>query len=155
MNVGHIFKTKGAEVHAIGPDQPLTDAVALMMRHRIGSLAVLERGALLSIVTERDVMRAVHESLPRFSALRVRDVMAPTLVCCRAQDSIDAAMELLFNNELGRRVRHLPVMDGATLIGIISIGDLVQTLLTETRFENKLLRSYIRNWPEAEDAVAR
>jgi CBS domain-containing protein len=152
MNVGHILKTKGAEVHAIGPNQPLTDAVALMMRHRIGSLAVIEVDKLLSIVTERDVMRAVHESLQQFPTLRVRDVMAPKLVCCQAHDSIDAAMELLFNNELGRRVRHLPVRDGEALLGIISIGDLVQTLLTETRFENKLLRSYIKNWPEAEEA---
>jgi len=152
MNVAHIFRTKEPALHSIEPDQPLTDAVALMMRHRIGSLAVMETGKLVSIVTERDVMRAVHEDLGGFARKKVREVMAPKLVCCRAQDSLDAAMELLFNNELGRRVRHLPVRDGETLLGIISIGDLVQALLTETRFENKLLRSYIKNWPEAEEA---
>lgn len=152
MDVGHIFRTKGAELHSIAPQQPLTDAVALMMRHRIGSLAVIDDGRIVSIVTERDVMRAVSESLPQFQQLLVRDVMAPKLVYCRAQDSIDSAMELLFNNELGRRIRHLPVMKGDVLLGIISIGDLVQALLTETRFENRLLRSYIKNWPEAEEA---
>lgn len=148
MNVGHILKTKGAEVYAIGPDQPLTDAVELMMRHHIGSLAVMNEGKLVSVVTERDVMRAVDDSLGEFVSLRVRDVMAPKLVCCEAQDGLDTAMELLFKNELGQRIRHLPVKDGEELLGIISIGDLVQTLLTETRFENKLLRSYIKNWPE-------
>ena len=148
MNVGHIFRTKPAAIHAIGPNQPLTDAVNLMMRHRIGSLAVMDGEKLVSIVTERDVMHAVEVSLARFTELRVRELMASRLVCCQSSDSIDAAMELLFNNELGRRIRHLPVLEGERLLGIISIGDLVQALLTETRFENKLLRSYIKNWPE-------
>jgi CBS domain-containing protein len=151
MNVGHIFRTKGSDIYSIGPDQPLTDAVALMMSHRIGSLAVMEKGKLVSIVTERDVMGAVHSDLNRFGALKVRDVMAKKLVCCDARASIDEAMELLFTNDLGRRIRHLPVREGERLLGIISIGDLVQTMLTETRFENRLLRSYIKNWPEGEE----
>ena len=151
MNVGHIFRSKGSELFSIGPDQPLTDAVTLMMSHRIGSLAVMEKGKLVSIVTERDVMGAVHSDLRRFAELKVRDVMAKRLVCCDARASIDEAMELLFNNDLGRRIRHLPVRDGERLLGIISIGDLVQTMLTETRFENRLLRSYIKNWPEGEE----
>ncbi|MFA5529143.1 MAG: CBS domain-containing protein [Thiohalomonadaceae bacterium] len=149
MKVRHLFNNKGFDLYFVAPEQPLTDAVAVMMRHRVGSLAVLENEDLVSIVTERDVMQAVHSRLDDLTAITVREVMAPRLIWCNADDSIDDAMELMFHNELGKRVRHLPVMDGDRLMGIISIGDIVQALLTEVRFENRLLRNYIKNWPEA------
>lgn len=148
MKVRHLFNTKGFELFFIAPEQPLTDAVAIMMRHRVGSLAVLENEDLVSIVTERDVMQAVHGRLDDLRTITVQEVMAPKLIHCDADDSIDDAMERMFHNELGKRVRHLPVMDGDRLMGIISIGDIVQALLTEVRFENRLLRNYIKNWPE-------
>jgi len=150
MKIRHLFDTKGFTLYFIAPEEPLTHAVELMMRYRIGSLAVMENEQLISIVTERDVMRAVHERLGDFGTLAVHEVMAPRLVTCHADESIDDAMERMFENELGRRVRHLPVLDGDRLMGIISISDIVHALLTEVRFENRLLRSYIKNWPEAE-----
>jgi CBS domain-containing protein len=150
MKVRHLFDTKGYNLYFIAPEEPLTHAVEIMMRHRIGSLAVMENEQLVSIVTERDVMHAVYQRLDAFRTITVREVMAPALVYCQADESIDEAMERMFNNELGRRVRHLPVLDGDQLMGIISIGDIVQALLTQVRFENRLLRSYIKNWPEAE-----
>lgn len=148
MKVGQLFAKKGYEIFSVGPAQPLTDAIDIMMRQRIGSLAVIENGRLVSIITERDVMRAVHSHLAGFTRVRVADFMAPMLVCCKADDSLDQAMDLMFNNETGRRVRHLPVTEDERLVGIISIGDIVQALLTEVEFENRLLRNYIKNWPE-------
>lgn len=150
MKVRHIFRKKGYEYHTIGPEELLKDAVAAMMTHRIGSLLVTEDDELLSIITERDVMRTVHERQGECFRIQVRDVMAPHLVCCRAEDSVDEAMELMFRNETGKRIRHLPVLDGKQLVGVLSIGDVVEALLTETRFENRLLKTYIKHWPEDE-----
>lgn len=153
MNIGHILKTKGSTYFSVSPEQPVTDAVALMMAHRIGSLIVLDGGdqhKMAGIVTERDVLRGVSRDLPRFADLRVRDLMSTALVTCTAAQSVDEAMDLMLHNATGQRIRHLPVVEDGVLLGVISIGDLVEALLTETRFENRLLKNFIKNWPEEE-----
>lgn len=150
MNVGHLLRD-GEGFHSVGPRQRLLDAVRLMMQHRIGALVVLEADELVGIITERDVLGAVDShaaDLNAAGALRVADLMSTELVVCGSDTSVDRAMELMIHNRTGRRVRHLPVVDAGALQGVVSIGDLVQALLTETEFENKLLRNYIKNWPE-------
>lgn len=152
MKVVNILRKRGGKYHSIAPDQSLADAVALMMQHRIGSLVVMEGARLVSIVTERDVMRAVHEHRENFSQVKVRDAMAPSLVLCKEVCTLDEAMEKMFTNETGQRIRHLPIVaETGEVLGVISIGDIVEALLTEVRFENKLLKHYIKNWPEPED----
>jgi len=136
--------------HSIEPDQLLCEAVELMMEHRIGALLVMENGKLKSIVTERDVMGAVDKHKEKLSEIKVKDVMAPSLITCKSDDDIAQAMEMMTNNSTKQRIRHLPVIDGDKLAGVISIGDIVQVLLTETKFENRLLKNYIQNWPEDE-----
>lgn len=149
MNIEHILKKKGAQCHRIDPDKPLTEAVASMMECRVGSLLVFdEQDQLAGIVTERDVLRAVHRFGADLSGVKVKDVMAQNLVTCAPGDSVDDIMERMLNNPTEKRIRHLPVMDGGVLKGIISIGDVVDALLTETRFENRLLRNYVKNWPD-------
>ena len=152
MKVSRILQNKGNEYYGIAPDQPLTDAVRLMMDYRIGSLVVMENGVLISIITERDIMGAVDKYQAELSGISVREMMAPKLVTCSSDDSIDHAMDLMTNNLTKRRVRHLPIVDDGKLVGVISIGDIVYALLTETKFENQLLKNYIKNWPE-ESAV--
>lgn len=152
MNLGHVLKNKNATVLSIEPDDLLTEAVARMMANRVGSLVVLDNGKLLSIVTERDVMWAVNSHDANVKSVRVRDVMAKQLVTCETSDTLDQAMNMMINNALGHRIRHLPVMENGEFIGLISIGDIVQALLTETKFENNLLKHYIKNWPESEEA---
>ena len=151
MKALHLLKDRSPSYISIAPDQTMAEAVEVMMRHNIGALVVMDDSRLSGIVTERDVMRIVHSHGVDLSNLRVRDVMASELVMCQGEDSLDHVMELLFHNNTGHRIRHLPVMNNGSLAGIISIADIVNALLTETRFENRLLKSYIKNWPEPGD----
>jgi len=150
MRVGHLLRNEKT-CHGIEPHQPLLAAVRLMMQHRVGALVVLDAGALVGIITERDVLGAVDrhtEDLREAGRLRVADLMSTRLVVCSSDTGVDQAMALMLHNETGQRVRHLPVVDEGHLRGVISIGDVIQALLTETEFEAKLLRNYIKNWPE-------
>lgn len=151
MKLGHVLKQKNSPVLSIAPDGMLTEAVARMMVNRVGSLVVMQDGKLLSIVTERDVMWAVNSHNANIGQVRVRDVMAKQLITCDVDDSLDHAMDLMINNELGHRIRHLPVLEGGEFKGLISIGDIVQALLTQTKFENNLLKNYIKNWPDSDE----
>ncbi len=152
MNIRYLLRKKDRQsFQSIKPEQPLTDAVHLMMQHRIGSLVVLEDERLVGIVTERDVMRAVDDHLDRFSDVQVGDVMSPDPIVCHPELPLDEAMDTLMHNATGNRIRHLPVIENEQLVGMISIGDIIDALLTETRFENRLLKHYIKNWPESEE----
>lgn len=149
MKIRHILDKKGRQFQSIAPDKLLSDAVSIMMKHRIGSLVVMEGSRLVSIITERDVMYAVAQHPgAALAQVKVRDLMPRALITCTDEDSVDHAMDLMTGNPKKQRIRHLPVVDGDRLVGIISIGDIVHALLTETQFENKLLKNYIKHWPE-------
>lgn len=152
MNVSKILKKKGNTCQSTTPDSLLVDAVRVMMQSRIGSLVVMENGKLVSIVTERDVMHAVDKYGPDLGQIRVKDLMAPQLITCTTKDSVDKIMDTMMHNSTKRRIRHLPVVENGALVGLVSIGDVVDVLLTETRFENQLLKNYIKNWPDTEKA---
>ncbi|HKJ23057.1 MAG TPA: CBS domain-containing protein [Gammaproteobacteria bacterium] len=151
MKARHLIKDRNPPFYGITPHHSMAEAVDAMMNHRISSLVVMDNGHLVSIVTERDVMRTVYQHGGDFSKVKVQEAMAPELIVCQAEDGLDDVIELLFHNRLGKRIRHLPVLDNQELMGVISIRDIVNALLTETRFENRLLRNYIKNWPEPED----
>jgi CBS domain-containing protein len=150
MKVRNILDQKGTNYLSVEPGQPITDAVDAMIQHRIGSLLVMEGERLLSIVTERDIVWAAGKMGPRLTEVKIRDIMAKMLITVSIDDSVDHAMDLMTSNPTRQRIRHLPVMDGDKLAGIISIGDIVHALLTETKFENNLLKNYIKNWPAEE-----
>jgi len=153
MKVKGLLKKKGDRLLSAEPNTPLTAAVRTMMENRVGSLVVLENGKLRSIITERDVMAAVDRHADRIGELTVADMMAKQLVTCTSEDSVDAIMDLMLRNPTKRRIRHLPVVDNGELKGVVSIGDIVAALLTEAKFENELLKNYIKNWPENGDSV--
>lgn len=111
---------------------------------------VMEGGRLVSIVTERDVLLAVGSHGDSLSDVTVGKVMARQLIICSSDDTLDRAMDMMTNNATKKRIRHLPVVDDEVLVGVVSIGDVVDALLTKTRFENQLLKNYIKNWPEEE-----
>ena len=140
MTLRDIRKVKGSQVHAIGPDQTVLDAVAVLMEHRIGALLVRDSaGALAGIVSERDVLRECQHRSADLGRIRVGEVMTRDLVRCGLDDTVEHAMGLVTKN----RVRHLPVMDGGRVAGMISIGDLVKATLDEARDENHHLKEYI------------
>jgi CBS domain-containing protein len=148
MKVKSLLKKKGSRLLTVTPDIALVDAVRTMMENRVGSLLVAQDGRLISIITERDVMAAVDRSADRLRELTVGDMMAKQLVTCNSDDGVDAIMDLMLRNPTKHRIRHLPVVDNGELLGVVSIGDVVDALLTEAKFENQLLKNYIKNWPE-------
>jgi len=152
MKVSQILKQKGLESYSVKADQLLTHAVELMTDNKVGSVIVIsEGGRLASIVTERDVMFAVQKYNADLSQVKVSEVMAPELVTCTGEETLEQAMDIMMNNSTGHRIRHIPVVDNGEFVGVISIGDIVESLLSKAKFENKLLKSYIKNWPETEE----
>lgn len=151
MRIASVLKRKDREIHTIDPRAPVTEAVRQMVENRIGSLVVVDAGRPVGIITERDVMRSLDAG-GTLAGRAVADLMATRLIVCSSTDTVDTAMSLMTHNVTGRRIRHLPVVDDGRLVGMLSIGDVVEALLTEATFENRLLRNYIKHWPE-EDTV--
>lgn len=140
MKVREILDVKGRQVHSIGPDQSVLDAVASLMEHRIGALLVRDAtGAVVGLISERDVLRECLHRGAALATIPVREAMTRDLIVCVPDDEIDYAMGIVTD----RRVRHLPVMDGEAVAGMISIGDLVKASLDAAQYENRYLREYI------------
>jgi CBS domain-containing protein len=141
MKIREILAVKGAHVHTIGPDRTILDAVALLVQHGIGALLVRDTsGAVGGIISERDVLRLCRERSAELGTIRIGDVMTKELVICVPDDETDYAMGIITKN----RVRHLPVMDGDRVAGMVSIGDLVKAKLDAAEYENRYLREYIQ-----------
>lgn len=140
MKVREILAIKGEHVHTIAPEHTILDAVAQLVEHGIGALLVRDAaGAVAGIISERDVLRVCRDGSNALGMLHVADVMTRDLIVCVPDDDVDYAMGIVTKN----RVRHLPVMDGSRVAGMISIGDLVKARLDAAEYENRYLREYI------------
>lgn len=140
MKVREILAIKGEHVHTIEPERTMFDAVALLVEHGIGALLVRDTaGTVAGIISERDVLRVCRDRSGALGTIRVADVMTRDLIVCVPDDDVDYAMGIVTKN----RVRHLPVMDGGRVAGMISIGDLVKARLDAAEYENRYLREYI------------
>ena len=140
MNVQTILSAKGTEVATISPTASLADAVDMLGERGFGALVVSADGASLDgIVSERDIVRALHGDR-RALGFAVESVMSADVFTCEPGDSIDQLMSLMTE----RRIRHLPVLDGGGLNGMISIGDVVKYRLLELERENDQLHDYIQ-----------
>lgn len=140
MKVRDILQHKGTDVHAIGPDATIQHVMETLIEHRIGSLVVCnDTGNVLGIITERDVLRECTQHGEQVRSTRVREIMTTKLIVGALDDDIQYVMGIMTHN----RVRHLPIVVGTRLIGLISIGDVVKAHLEETEFENRYLREYI------------
>ena len=141
MKVRDILKVKGSQVYSIRPDQTVLDVVAILMQHGIGALLVRDAaGTLSGIISERDVLRECLHRSADLGRIPVHEAMTKDLVVCVPDDEVDYAMGIVTKN----RVRHLPIMDGDRVAGIISIGDLVKAGLDEAEYENRYLKEYIQ-----------
>jgi CBS domain-containing protein len=140
MLVRHILREKGRDVVTVTPDATLSEAARLLARKRIGALVVRGAdGAVKGILSERDIVHAVAEASVAALAHAVSQHMTGSIETCSETDSVDDLMELMTR----RRFRHVPVMDGERLAGIVSIGDIVKTHIAETEQEAIALRQYI------------
>ncbi len=134
-----ILRVKGADVWSIGPDETILIAIQLMASHEIGALLVMDNDKLVGIVTERDYTRKVALEDRSSKKSLVREIMSHKVLCARPEQTVQECMALMSD----KRVRHLPVVDHKKVIGIISIGDLVQSIIAEQKFEIEALQHYI------------
>lgn len=140
MILRDILSSKGSTVVTTGPEATVLDAARLLVKHNVGSVMVLSGSDPVGILTERDILRATASAPDRLHATPVGDVMTRDLVVGLADDELSYAMAVMTNN----RVRHLPVLDGGRLAGIVSIGDLVNASLHTLEAENRWLRDYVQ-----------
>lgn len=140
MLIEHILQHKGADVVTITSDVPVSQAVSILQEHNIGALVVSDRGNdVAGIISERDVVRALATDGPGALERPVRDLMSTELTTCGLRSTVDELMQLMTE----RRIRHIPVIDHGSLVGIVSIGDVVKTRIDELEVETETLHSYL------------
>ena len=137
--IKEILDSKGREVWTVGPDDSVFDALAIMADREIGALVVVEGGRPVGLLSERDYARNVVLKGRMSKDTPVRDIMATRVICASPDQSVEECMALITD----KRIRHLPVIDGGDLVGIISIGDLVKAIIAEQQFVIAQLEHYI------------
>ena len=146
MLVSEILAIKGKVLFTIGPNRPIAEAVEIMNEQDVGSLVVFSRGEMVGMLTFRQVLQAVQQGGADWQSLQVEGVMLrePRVA------SPDMEMDELRRLMVEHHQRYLPVMDGNTLLGVVSFHDVAKAVLEEQSFENRMLKNYIRNWPAGE-----
>jgi CBS domain-containing protein len=139
LQVRHLLADKGDQVHTIDPDQPVLAAIQLMADRVIGAVLVMKGDDLVGIVSERDYARKVILKGRSSSGTPVRDIMTASVITVNPADTIDTCMRLCTDS----RVRHLPVVDGGKVVGVVSIGDLVKAVISEQGAQIEQLQRYI------------
>ncbi|RDJ27466.1 CBS domain-containing protein [Bosea caraganae] len=140
MNVAQILGGKGRDVISVPPHRTLAEAIRTLGEKRIGAVVVTGAdGNLLGILSERDIIRAMAEGGPAALEHPVSRVMTGKVVTCRSDTSADELMEIM---TVGR-FRHVPVVEGGRIIGIVSIGDVVKHRVAEIEAESRAMRDYI------------
>ena len=137
--VRHLLAQKGYEICSISPDDSVFDAIKMMAEKNIGSLVVIEDGRLVGIITERHYARNVVLKGRTSPQTRVREIMQTNVVCVRRDHTVEECMAVMTS----KLVRHLPVVDDGKLLGIVSIGDLVKSTISDQRFVIEQLEHYI------------
>jgi CBS domain-containing protein len=136
--LAEILEEKGSAVLEIDADASVLDAVQTMVENNVGSLLVTEGGDVTGIVTERDYLRRVTLQ-GRTEAAPVREIMSSPLVVATLETTVDECMAMMTD----RRIRHIPVVDGEKVVGLVSIGDLVKFKSKLQSFEIQFLNDYI------------
>lgn len=141
MTLEQILREKGAKVISIGCGVNLRAAAQLLDDKKIGSVVVMQEsdGALVGVLSERDIARQVARNGARALDMMVRDAMTRDVITAAMADTVDQGLALMSD----RRIRHLPVRDGDALVGLVSIGDLVKWKIRETEAEAEAMKNYI------------
>jgi CBS domain-containing protein len=137
--LSEILQEKGSEVLKVDADASVFEAVKAMVDANVGSLLVTEGGEIAGIVTERDYLRRVTLEGRTDREIAVREIMSSPLVVARPETTIDECMAMMTD----RRIRHVPVVEGGEVVGVVSIGDLVKFKSKQQGFEIQYLTDYI------------
>ncbi|CAN7340489.1 hypothetical protein ASF11_21135 [Acidovorax sp. Leaf76] len=146
MKVSDILRVKGNTLYTVTPEEPLADAVNLMAERDIGSLVVMELGDLVGMLTFREVIQAIVKNGGSVGTMQVRSAMDDAPLTCTMETEMDEVRRMM----LDRHARYMPVMDRRMLMGVISFYDVAKAVVDSQNFENKMLKAYIRDWPEDE-----
>ena len=138
--VSQLLDRKGHEIWSVGPNDSVYDAIRVMSEKSVGALMVMDGDQLVGVISERDYAR--HVVLKGRSSIEtpVRDIMSTRIVRASPQLSVQECLGLMTD----KRVRHLPVMDGDSVLGVVSIGDLVKAIITDQRITIEQLERYIK-----------
>lgn len=137
--LSQLLQSKGNDVWSIAPDASVLDAIRLMAEHHIGALLVMEGRQLAGIISERDYARKVVLKGRSSTSTTVREIMSSPVVTAEPGQTVDDAMRLM----TGRRIRHLPVVRNGAVVGVVSIGDLVKSVIEDQRHTIEDLKNYI------------
>lgn len=145
MLIREVLEVKpAAEIIGVAPEATVSEAVARMVEHGIGSLVVLRGDTLVGFITERDIVRGMHRVGVCLTDNKVSELMEQEPLVVTPEDSVDYARDAMTKS----RTSHLVVLDGSRLVGVISFHDVARACLKEVNFENALLKRYIKHWPE-------
>ena len=144
MRVSDILKVKGNTLFTVTPDTLLSQAVNTMAEHDIGSLVVMEFGDLVGMLTFREIILTLKQNAGSVGAGTIRKVMDDHPITCTPETDVNEVRRIM----LEHHVRYLPVMENRTLMGVISFYDVAKAVVEEQSFENRMLKAYIRDWPE-------
>lgn len=136
---------KGGRTHGVAPGAPVREAVAAMVREDIGSVVVLDGEALAGILTLRELLKGLDALGTRLLDTPVREVMNPSPAVVHPEDSADGLRAMMTE----RHVSHATVLKDGRLVGIVSFHDIARSAVKDVAFENKLLKQYIKNWPQS------
>jgi CBS domain-containing protein len=139
MSVETILKTKGSTVYSVRPEHAVSDAAALMSAKKVGVALVCDgKGRLHGVISERDIVNGITQFGKGLLDMPVRNIMTSPVVTCTPADTAKGILEVMTK----RRIRHLPVVDGDDILGIVSIGDAVNYRLNEAEMEKAVLRDF-------------
>ncbi|MFM8600009.1 MAG: CBS domain-containing protein [Mycobacterium sp.] len=142
MRIADILRTKGSTVATVTETTTVVGLLGELANGNIGAMVVIAPEGpenVVGIVSERDVVRRLHEHGPDLLRRSVADIMSAAVLTCGLDDRVDDLAALMTNN----RVRHVPVLDGGRLVGIVSIGDVVKNRMEELQDEQRQLQAYI------------
>ncbi|RTL63851.1 MAG: CBS domain-containing protein [Pseudonocardiaceae bacterium] len=139
MRISDVLRNKGSAVATIGADASVGDVIAMLTTGNYGALPVMDGDQLVGIVSERDVVRRLHEMGPELVGTPVVDIMTSEVVTASPDDSALELSRIMTE----RRIRHLPVTADGALVGIVSIGDMVKARIDSLEEEREQLQSYI------------
>ncbi|OYT91867.1 MAG: hypothetical protein CFE43_11500 [Burkholderiales bacterium PBB3] len=148
MKVSDILRVKGGTLYTAKPEDSLAEAAQLMSEKDIGSLVVMAHGLVVGMLTFREVIQAAVKNGGSFGTTSVYRAMDPGPLTCTMETEMDEVRRMM----LDRHARYMPVIENRMLMGVISFYDVARAVVDSQNFENKMLKAYIRDWPQDANA---
>jgi len=147
LKVSEILRVKGNTLFTASPESSVVQALETMSEHDIGSLVIMDRGTLAGMLTFREIIRHVNGNHGAVGSTSIRSIMDAKPVSVSPDTEANEVQRIMLENHS----RYVPVMDGTVLMGVISFYDMAQAIVAAQKFENSMLKAYIRDWPEEEN----